>query len=317
MQVGDLIPSYVQANDYDTTKYPLAYFRDAALAPIGSPVALPHLGNGFYGLASVPMPNSPWVAVQYVFYDDIGHTILSTSEGGSLDVFELGSGLAVGDPMPLLNQIFDYASDVFPLAYIRDDATLPAPGTPVILTHVALGLYANITVPLPSSLFMSAQFVVYDDSGHTVVSGSDGGSMGIIFQEGSPLSSFPSDTGLVGIIDSLLVNPINGLQDVLVTNSDRVLNVRIARNDTGDPFNLAGTTLLQFRFLNFDDTVTVITGAVTSAGGGKASCVITKAQSSLFKPMNPSPFSVVVTQTGGQTVCNFPYQLEIQAEINP
>lgn len=325
MQVGDIIPAYLQLVDYNTGKFPAAVIYDDTVTPIaGSPLNLTSVSNGFYANASLNFPDTEFLLLQYLTYDDSGRTILSSSEGGQLGViFKNGSPQGT-QIVPLVVQLASYATNKFARAVVRDDtgATIAT----VNLTAGANGLYYNVsTVQMPnSSSFVSIQYLIYDDAGFTTLSTSQGAGFGVTFLSLPPSSALPSNTGLVGILDSLLQNPINGIQDELVTNSDRILNARIVRSDNGDPYDLTDATDVTFRFLNADETVTVIKltdpGApvqLTRGCAGMISCSVTKEQSALFKPMNPSPFAVVITQPGGQVVCNFPYQLQISAEINP
>lgn len=322
MQVGSFIPASVQLVDYNNAKYPSAVVFDDTVTPIGSPLPLALVSNGFYANNSLAFPDIEFAIVQLLTYDDAGRTILSTSEGGQLAVFYRDGSPQGTQIAPLAFQLATYLTSKFVRAVVRNDigATIATKN----LTAGPNGLYTDITVQFPASTsFLSVQYLVYDDAGYTVLSASQGAGFGLTFLVPPPSSALPSNTGLVGILDSLLVNPVNGIQDEVVTGSDRILNARLTRNDNGDPYDLVGATEVAFRFLNEDMTVTVIKmtdpGApvqVTSAAAGRLSCSITKEQSALFMPGSPAPFSVVVTQPGGTIVCNFPYQLQVSEEIN-
>lgn len=327
MQVGAILPLQYQSVDYNTGKYPSAIVYDDTFTPIGSPIPLASISNGFYESLAANFPaGTNFVVVQILVYDDAGRTILSSSQGGEAYVIYLDNQPQGSKPIAAVAQIASYDPSLFARAFIRDQTGAPIPGSPVNLLPIGTnGLYASSAAQMPnSSAFVSLQFAIYSDSGYTTLSPEAGGGTGIIYLPLPPSSALPSNTGLVGILDSLLQNPINGVQDELVTNSDRILNMRITRSDNGDPYDLTGASNIQARFLNADETVLVVQMTdpgspvtISNAGAGMFNVSVTKAQSALFKPMNPAPLSVVIVQPGGQIICNFPYQLVISAEINP
>lgn len=78
IKVGDKIPLVLQLFDNATTKFVRAVIRDATDAPIsGSPFTLAHEANGLYTNNAAVMPDTPFVSVQYLVYDDAGFTTLS------------------------------------------------------------------------------------------------------------------------------------------------------------------------------------------------------------------------------------------------
>ena len=88
---GSNIPLYLQLFDYNNSKCIKAFVTDSNNVPIsGSPVSLSALGNGLYGNSSLLMPNTPYVISQFIVYDDVGCSAISTSESGASDRFILG-----------------------------------------------------------------------------------------------------------------------------------------------------------------------------------------------------------------------------------
>ena len=79
LKPGDKIPLVLQLFDNAVGKFVRAVVRDSSDAEIsGSPFALAHEASGLYTNAAAIMPNTPFISVQYLVYDDAGFTTLSS-----------------------------------------------------------------------------------------------------------------------------------------------------------------------------------------------------------------------------------------------
>lgn len=228
--------------------------------------------------------------------------------------------MQVGAPLPLSLQLADRNTGKYVQAFLRDNSGNQIAGSPAQLTPVAQGLYQNLSLSYPNVPFLTVQYIVYDDSGYTTPSTTEGAAQTTFFID--PPSSGSSNLGfypinLVGVLESEMIPTINGIQDTLIQNSDRNLTMRITNPD-GSPFNLSTTTVITCRFLNADMSVLVINSTdggapitIINAQQGSFFCAITKAQSALMMPETPVPFSVILTTMTGQLIVNFPYQLSV------
>lgn len=80
LKPGDKIPLVLQLFDNAVNKFVRAVVRDASDTQIaGSPFALAHEANGLYTNSTAEMPNTPFISVQYLVYDDAGFTTLSST----------------------------------------------------------------------------------------------------------------------------------------------------------------------------------------------------------------------------------------------
>jgi len=221
--------------------------------------------------------------------------------------------MKTGDAIPLYLQLATYETGKYPRAFVRDDTGAEIAGSPVDLAAVdALGLYSDASLLFPATRYVTAQFVVYDDSDHTVVSGSDGGSAQTFFQDPAPGTS-PPTSNIVGNLDALYpVPPDNGVQDIVVKGSDRTLLIRLVTGDNDEPFDLTQTTSIACHFINADGSVLAVAGAVVLAAAGKMSVGLTAAQTANLLAMTPVPFTAILTTTGGVIAVNFPNQLAVQ-----
>lgn len=171
---GAPLPLCFQTFDYNATKYVRVFLRDEEDELIGSYDLLPDGTLGLYLNDSQTMPDTNFVTAQYIVYDDSGYTMVSGSEGGSVDVFILNN-LDVGQFLPVYFQTFDYDDEKFVKAYLRDTNGNELPESPLILEPIgAFGLYGNRTLEAPSTFFLSAQYIVYDDADYLDVSESEG-----------------------------------------------------------------------------------------------------------------------------------------------
>lgn len=228
-----------------------------------------------------------------------------------------------GSPIPLAFQLFDANTAKYVRVVLRDANDI-AIGSPINLTQIGLGLYVDESVNMPSTPWVTAQYVVYDDSGYTIISLSEGAGMNVFLLDGPVALGFTFVTASITAIieNDLFGPPNNGLQDEIVKNSDRTFIIRLVRADNGEPFDLTGVTNIQAKFTNEDGTVLSINltdgGApitvVGAATSGKISVAITKGQSGSLMPMNPAPFSLVISIPSGQMVVNLPYQLAVFEE---
>jgi hypothetical protein len=235
--------------------------------------------------------------------------------------------MQVGDKLPIYIQLFDYNAGKFIKATVRNDNNTQIAGSPVELSPIgSLGFYGNNTLSFPSETeYVTVEYVVYDDAGYTEVSTSEGGASDVFTLDsgGGGGASLPVGSYIIGVLDSAYppVPPQNGLQDTIVTNSDRTLNIRLVSSPGNIPFDISSSTEVECRFLNADGTVLVVSSndvgnpvVVTSPAAGELYCVLSSDQTALLQTGNPQPFSVVVTLPVGDIVVNFPYQLSVQAQ---
>jgi hypothetical protein len=109
--------------------------------------------------------------------------------------------MKIGDPMPLCLQLADRLTDKYVQATLRDDegTTLET----VNLSHVSEGLYADFLTPFPNdTVFVTCQYLVYDDSGYTVLSEDEGAALDTFFRDpesggGAICDGFDNITGVV------------------------------------------------------------------------------------------------------------------------
>lgn len=85
-------------------------------------------------------------------------------------------GLNVGDPIPLFCQLADYDATKFVRAYVQDPDGNPVGASPFNLTPDASGGYKNFSILMPSVDWVHVNYLVFDDSGYTTLSVSEGGS---------------------------------------------------------------------------------------------------------------------------------------------
>lgn len=77
--------------------------------------------------------------------------------------------LRAGDQIPLQLQLWDGSTSKFPRAFVNDATGASISGSPFDLSHVANGQYSNLTAVMPSTPFVTLQFIVYSDAGRTIV----------------------------------------------------------------------------------------------------------------------------------------------------
>lgn len=185
-----MIPLYLQLSDpTQNSKFIQAIVRDSSNNTIAT-VTLDNIGLGLYGNNDTAYPVSKFITAQYIVYDNEGDAEPSGDSSGSVDVFGISNGLLVGDFVPAYYQLFNYDPTKFVQAVIRDD------GNNIVSTlnlsqAGGLGLYYNNSSQMPNTDFLNVQYLVYDDSGHTVLSDSQG--EGLDSFNLNPESSTPSN----------------------------------------------------------------------------------------------------------------------------
>lgn len=75
----------------------------------------------------------------------------------------------LGTPIPLRLQFSDGDSSKFVRAVVKDPTGTPLAGSPFVLTHTSNGLFTNFAHLMPEVDFISAQYLVYDDAGFTIL----------------------------------------------------------------------------------------------------------------------------------------------------
>jgi hypothetical protein len=229
--------------------------------------------------------------------------------------------MQVGSAIPVSFQLFDCATDQFVRAWVREpDGTLVG-GTSINLTQVALGLYQDFTLSMPDVPFITVQYVVYSDSGYTVVSPSEGAGADTFFRDPQAATANPFMCFLAGVIDGEVPCAPNGIQDVIIMAGRRTLALQILLGDSGLPLDLADVEVVTCRFMNSDRTVLEVSSddtsgpiVITNAGGGLFTCELTALQTADLMEQTPAPFTVVLSFPDGDVACNFPYQLSVVAQ---
>lgn len=227
----------------------------------------------------------------------------------------------VGQKLPIQFQLFDNRTDLFPVAVIRNDAGTQISGSPFTLASVANGLYTTLSVDFPAGTdFVSVQYLVYSDSGHTTLSDSEGSGATSFLKEttGGGGSSNNFTTSIIGVIDGDLCQRGN-IQALMIKGEKRQLNVRLVRQDDGTPYDLSDAETVTARFLNEDNTTLEITGEIVSGPLGQVTFLLSKDQTILLMQGRPAPFTIVVEfTTDDLALSNLPFQLEVaDAAVGP
>lgn len=163
--VGSQVPLNLQLFDEDATKFPQAVIYNPA-GTVLSTIDLAHIASGLYSDTSFVMPNVAFVRVQFRTFNEVGHTTLSALHATVSDVFI--SNLVAGSIVPLTVQLFDEDATKFPQGVVRDpaDASLSTKD----LTHLANGMYVNNTFLMTTDDFLTAEYRVFNEAGHTTLS---------------------------------------------------------------------------------------------------------------------------------------------------
>lgn len=78
--------------------------------------------------------------------------------------------IPVGQTIPVVAQLGEGETDKFVRAWVIDANGNPIAGSPVDLAHIALGLYQNTDLQMPTTALVIVQCQAFDDSGYTVPS---------------------------------------------------------------------------------------------------------------------------------------------------
>lgn len=229
--------------------------------------------------------------------------------------------MQIGSPIPASFQLFDCADDKFVRATLKDGL-----GNSLAVLDLALdanGRYFNYSQNYPNTPFVTCQYIVYDDSGYTMISESEGAGQDTFYLDAPvPNANQLLNATLTGIIDGdISPPPVNGLQDIVIQGEDRTLVVLLLRNANGEAFDLSQTTVVSALFTNADSTILQINStdggspiSIVEAGAGKISIALSSAQTTLLMRQNPAPFTIILTTNIGKSICNLFYQLEVQAQ---
>jgi hypothetical protein len=100
-------------------------------------------------------------------------TYIPSSSGNTVSG---GQIVSTGTNLPLSIQLSDYSVTKYVKAYLTDYLNTMLSGSPVILNNAGNGLYTNTSVPVPTTPFIIAQYLVYDDAAYTKLSTTEGAS---------------------------------------------------------------------------------------------------------------------------------------------
>ena len=78
--------------------------------------------------------------------------------------------LPQGNPVPLVLQLEDGATGLFPQAEVVNPAGTPVVGSPFDLDHDNEGLYQSEALSMPAEDWIAVTYIVYTDAGHTTES---------------------------------------------------------------------------------------------------------------------------------------------------
>ena len=135
----------------------------------------------------------------------------------------------VGNQIPLVVQISDEDTGVFPRAIVRDAAGVPIAGSPVALSHVALGLYKNTSLVMPATDRVFAQYQIFQDAGFTIRHPIHADTLLDVFERDTiseALDALNKANGLKGDITGFVDDIVSGLSGV-VLDDDVLLGVSI------------------------------------------------------------------------------------------
>ena len=135
----------------------------------------------------------------------------------------------VGDPIQLSMNLTDGNSGKFIQAVLRNAAETALGSSPVTLTHVADGRYANASVNMPDTQEVTATYYIYDDAGFTILSQSYVQRKEDKFYRNEDNALLQTIDGKVDVIDGnvddieTLSNTIDGKIDTVDANVDTSL----------------------------------------------------------------------------------------------
>lgn len=93
--------------------------------------------------------------------------------------------IKVGDQVPLCIQLQDGAVDQHVRAVITDDTGSAVAGSPVTLPHLSNGLYKSDLFLMPNFQYIRVQYLIYTDSGFTVLSTTEGIGLDVVNRGGT------------------------------------------------------------------------------------------------------------------------------------
>lgn len=219
-----------------------------------------------------------------------------------------------GDKISLATQLYDNATNKFPVAIVRDDNGDEIAGSPFTLPPIEAGLYADYEEEFPSGTdYLQVQYFVYTDEEHTILDESYGSIMETITKEsgGGGGGSTALTSSIIGVIDGGECQR-GKIEDMIIRGEKRILNIRLVRADSGEPYDLSDADTVTIRLLNEDETVLEVEGDIISGPVGKTQFILTKTQTAALMPGRPSAFTMVIEfSTADIALANFPYQLEV------
>lgn len=195
------------------------------------------------------------------------------------------TGVRLGNVVPLVLQLEDGATGLFPQVEVHDPAGAAVAGSPFDLTHEADGRYASNALVMTADAFLKATYIVYTDAPHTTESLDHLRSMDVFSLEDSlsPDGTANIAQGIFALDDSTMIFyaelwlernavfvPDGDLVSCSITVYDKdgtaLFTVASAATDGNGRFSLerAGTTLLADRPYVVEVTVTDSTGAVVT-----------------------------------------------------
>lgn len=216
-------------------------------------------------------------------------------------------GYDVGAAVPLNCQLPDPTmTGNYVQAVLRKADGTSVAGSPVSLTHVANGYY-SASFPMPNLSSFVANYLCYDDSGHTVLT--SGVTPGVdIFDRNGPIAYVSEVTGKVSDGDACEMAAI-------VIGEDKTIFIRLLLCD-GAPYDLTGVTAITVNMRKADGTVlskTLLSGAVVLVGNallGKIAVTYLAADTDLLNPGLLATVEVRLTQASLLTI------IEIRNAIN-
>lgn len=204
MSVSTRIPLSLQLADADSgTRYIRAFVRNYLNLEVAA-VDLTEQSRGLYINSDTYVSNVGVTTAQYAIYSDSGYTSLAVGESASFDAFNIEKGIRLGATLPIYYQLFNYASDKFVRAYVTNADGVSV--ATVNLSVIDLGLYSNTAVTMPATEFVRVQYVVYDDSGYTVVSAVQGAGLDIFSRDILPTGAHGVGGGQVPNMSTTLLN---------------------------------------------------------------------------------------------------------------
>lgn len=112
-----------------------------------------------------------------------------------------------GDPLPLSHKLFDTNGSVFVRATLKDSLGVFLPGSPFTLTHIGLGRYESLSVPMPAGVnSVSVTYEVFNSSGFEPESKST------VYGDGTDVFAYE-------IPAAFILDRLNQIYDLLLTGS--------------------------------------------------------------------------------------------------